>query len=206
MNQHKSRSENNKTVRQANVRAILDLFLDDSQATVEGAMARTGLSYPTVLSIFKELQRAGVIDRFGYADSTGGRQASLYSFNPNCGYALGIHLSGGGFSMAITNLRGGIIYEHREEIEFELRYLGTAACGLIDTALDHTGIRREELLAAGLCLSAGMRAPWPRPGWICAVSSRRPGSPPSRRSPSRPSSPTWIRRPFRSSACTPSCT
>lgn len=157
MNQHKSRSENNKTVRQVNMRTILDLFLSDSQSTIEGAMARTSLSYPTVLSIFKELLQAGVIDRFGYADSTGGRQASLYSLNPNCGYALGIHLSGSFFSMAITNLRGGIIYEHREEIEFELSYLGKAVCSLIDTALDHTGISRQELLATGICLSAKMR-------------------------------------------------
>lgn len=147
------RSENNKIVREANTLRIVRIFQQLETATVDVLMKKSGLSYPTVFNIVKELVEDGIIERRGYASSTGGRQAYLYSICADYGYTLGIHIYSSWIALAITNIRGGVVYQFNDHTELQISDLGNTLCGRIDTALEHACIPVNKLLMAGVCTS-----------------------------------------------------
>ena len=83
MKEKHSRAENNKIVRAQNLESIISLLWAHDPATVELLEEHSGLSYPTVFGIVKLLVEAGIAEKQGYATSTGGRKAHLYSICPD---------------------------------------------------------------------------------------------------------------------------
>lgn len=152
------RSENNKIVREANTLRIIRILQEVESATVDVLMKKSGLSYPTAFNIVKGLVEEGIIERRGYASSTGGRQAYLYSICADYGYTLGMHIYDTWTSLAITNIRGGVVYQYNDHTHPKLSELDNIICGRIDTALEHACIPASKLLRAGVCISDELSA------------------------------------------------
>ncbi|MGI6778831.1 MAG: ROK family transcriptional regulator [Acetivibrionales bacterium] len=109
-----SRSENNKIVRKKNIQTLLRLIRKLEPVTTETLVEKSGLSYPTVFGIIKELINAGMLEKQGYASSTGGRPPVLYSICANCNYTMGVHIYSRWISLTISNISGGKVYETNE--------------------------------------------------------------------------------------------
>lgn len=147
------RSENNKIVREANTLRIIRILQDVESATVDALMKKADLSYPTAFNIVKGLVEEGIVERRGYASSTGGRQAYLYSICADYGYTLGIHIYDTWTSLAITNIRGGVVYQYNDHTPPNLSEIDNIICGRINTALEHACIPASKLIRAGVCTS-----------------------------------------------------
>ena len=147
------RSENNKIVREVNTLRIIRILQDVESATVDALMKKADLSYPTAFNIVKGLVEEGIVERRGYASSTGGRQAYLYSICADYGYTLGIHIYDTWTSLAITNIRGGVVYQYNDHTPPNLSEIDNIICGRINTALEHACIPASKLIRAGVCTS-----------------------------------------------------
>lgn len=157
MQESHSRSENNKVVRTQNVETVISLIQRNEQVTTDLLVKHSGLSYPTVFGIVRELLEAGIVERQGYADSTGGRQAHLYSLCAGCAYTFGLHITGSQISIALTNLKGGMIYQHQAAFSGAVSELPGQILSLLELALEQVRLPKEKLLAACICTSQTMR-------------------------------------------------
>lgn len=157
MKEKHSRTENNKIVRIQNVETIISLMQRNDPATTELLVKRSGLSYPTVFGIVKALLEVGIAEQQGYASSTGGRQAHLYSICASYAYTFGIHITSAWLDVALTNLKGGVVYENRLNLT-GLENLETLVTAAIDLALRHVRLPAEKLLAACICVSPRVKS------------------------------------------------
>ena len=153
-----TRSENNKIVRERNIELLIGLLQRHDPSTADQLMQYSGLSYPTVFGIIKELLKAGVVERLGYASSTGGRQAYLYSVCASCNYTLGFHITSGWIDMVITNIKGGIVFQNREPLSGEISLLPATLETAWTSAMNRIGIPVEKLTAACVCVQGSVRA------------------------------------------------
>lgn len=152
-----SRSKNNHIVREENiVRTISALRLCGPMSVTE-LMEATGLSYPTVFGIVKSLLDDRIVEHHGYATSTGGRQASLYSISANYGYTLGVHIYPSWVALAITNISDGVVYQYRDAAALDAGKLEQLLADRLETALNHVGIPRDKIILAGICESDSVR-------------------------------------------------
>ena len=157
MREKHARTENNKIVRAQNVETIISLMQRNDPATTELLVKRSGLSYPTVFGIVKALLEAGIAEQQGYASSTGGRQAHLYSICASYAYTFGIHITSTWLDVALTNLKGGVVYQNRLSLT-GLENLEKLVPGVIDLALRHVRLPADKLLAACICVSPRIRS------------------------------------------------
>lgn len=169
MREKHSRTENNKIVRVQNVETIISLMQRNDPVTTELLVSRSGLSYPTVFGIVKALLEAGIAEQQGYASSTGGRQAHLYSICASYAYTFGIHITSTWLDVALTNLKGGVVYQHRLSLT-GLEDLEKLVAAAIDLALRHVRLPVEKLLAACICVSPRVKSRLSETGAdLCAV-------------------------------------
>jgi len=153
-----SRSDNNKVVRGKNVETIIELLKTNAPATIEQLMSQSGLSYPTVFGIVKKLTEAGIAERQGYASSTGGRQALLYSLCASYAYIFGVHITPVFIHVALTNLTGGVIYEHQFALTPEHNNVEQELIKATEQALRDVQVHRSMLLAVGICVSSKIQS------------------------------------------------
>jgi len=109
------RNRNNKTVREENKKKIIEIVGKFEPTGIDTILNQSALSYPTVFSIVKELVTNGILEKSGYAASTGGRQAFLYTVCTNNNYVVGIHLYSEWFALTICDVKGRIICEKKED-------------------------------------------------------------------------------------------
>lgn len=157
MKEKHSRTENNKIVRSQNVEALISLIQRNDQVTTDLLVKRSGLSYPTVFGIVQDLQEAGIVEQQGYATSTGGRQAHLYSICASYAYTFGIHVTAKWVDIALTNLKGGVIYQHRVEFSGRTVEIPGLVTGAIHLALNQVRQPKEKLLAVCICTSQAIQ-------------------------------------------------
>ena len=157
MKEKHSRAENNKVVRIQNVETIIGLIQRNDQSSTDLLVKKSGLSYPTVFGIVQELQKAGVVEQAGYANSTGGRQAHLYSICASYAYTFGVHITGDWIDLALTNLKGGIVYQHRIEYSEGAEQLPGLLVDAMEAALKLVRISKDKLLAACICMGPATR-------------------------------------------------
>lgn len=168
-----ARSENNKIVRERNIELLIGLLQRHDPSTADQLVQYSGLSYPTVFGIIKELLKAGVVERLGYASSTGGRQAYLYSICASCSYTLGIHITSNWIDMVITNIKGGIVFQNREPFSGETGVLPAMLETAWTAAMNRIGIPIEKLTAACICVQGGVRAQMETAGMDLAAELNR---------------------------------
>jgi predicted NBD/HSP70 family sugar kinase len=105
------RNVNNKIVRAKNKKMLLMLIQEFEPVSIELLIEKSKLSYPTIYTILKDLVNDGFIEKRGYAPTTGGRQASLYSISGISRYTIGIHLYYNTISATLCTIKGGRVYD-----------------------------------------------------------------------------------------------
>lgn len=93
---------------------ILSLIRSGAVRTRAELISETGLSRSTVSQRLSQLQEANLIVTDGEALSTGGRPASLLSFNASAGVVLAACLGVTSLRVAVVDLGGSVLAEHSE--------------------------------------------------------------------------------------------
>jgi predicted ArsR family transcriptional regulator len=83
-------ANNSRTIKHANRHLLLDTIKQFEPITIENMVQKTRLSRPTILNILDGLTKRGIIQKVGYAESSGGRQPALFAFNLSHHFAIGI--------------------------------------------------------------------------------------------------------------------
>jgi len=109
------------------------------------------ISLPTVTQITKELMEKGLVEEKGEMQSTGGRRAKALAVNASAGQAAGIDITKNHVSLALTDLKCGILKYERFFLPF------TAGddyfCQInkkLECFLDECGCRRESIQGIGI--------------------------------------------------------
>ncbi|MEO8263120.1 MAG: ROK family protein [Pseudolysinimonas sp.] len=141
------------TLRQRNSSAVLDIVRRASTPLRVAEIAQAAsLSRPTVETVAE-----GLLDQdwllLADADDAGapsvGRPARLYRFNERAGFVLGVDVGAHSVTVAIGDLRGGIVATERHRVAPELPAIErlAATSDVIAALIAHTGIARSDILA-----------------------------------------------------------
>ena len=169
-------------LRTANQQRVLDALrgrggsLQPGQPdTTQADLARsTGLAPATVSSIVRELAEAGLVD----TEPGSGRRGGSVRLSPSAGLVAGIDFGHSHVSVALGDVRGQILAEHRERLPANHEYVDglTAAESILAQLLAEKKLRREDLRTVGVGLPAPItdgvvRASAILPGWVGVTAS-----------------------------------
>lgn len=91
-------------------RNAMTVFLYQNEAVTKQDFARElGLSLPTITQNLRALEEDGIAVKGGLGQSTGGRKAQTYEFNPRHCVAIGVAMRSDGVRMRAVDLRGDVI-------------------------------------------------------------------------------------------------
>lgn len=147
------------SLRIQNEKTVLNYIYSNRSATSLTLQNELSLSRPTVSLILKELSKKRYIGTHGLADSTGGRKASLYEFNPALKISIGVELLINHIEITAVDLYGEMLkYE-----KHTLLYSNTAKyydelCELIELFIRGLGIQEDQILNVGIALQGLLSA------------------------------------------------
>lgn len=125
---------NSKILKSANKYLVLQCISTYEPLTVEDIVKKTNLSRPTVINSVKELTESDIVIKDGYAESTGGRTATLLSTNAEAYYAVGADFEFPEVRLAISNLKGTILAS--EQIKYPLDISAEEVIRLLPEQID----------------------------------------------------------------------
>ena len=145
-------ANNSRLIKKANIYLLLNTIRKYGPLTVEDMVYKTRLSRPTVLKIIEYLIEENILEKYGYAESSGGRQPVLYAFNLNYHFAIGIDFEFPPMRLVITDLNENIKYYHKWELDFEMRpdAITESLIENIQKGLDELGLDNSKILGIGL--------------------------------------------------------
>jgi predicted NBD/HSP70 family sugar kinase len=97
--------------------ALLQMIREGDGVTRADLAKRTGLARSTITQRIEELQGLGLLKELGGSQSTGGRPPMKLAFNEDAGVVLAADLGATHSRLALTNLGGEVMAEHRGDIE-----------------------------------------------------------------------------------------
>lgn len=141
-----------------NRKRILEAFRETGgrQVTLNEISDMTGISRQTIMKSMGFFLDMGIVRNLGKGSSSevGGKRPELYQFHTGYKYVLCIRLGHKSMLVAITNLCMEVVdivsMEHPKNEKLEV--LMERFSDLYTLLLEKTGIREEELAAAGVCL------------------------------------------------------
>ena len=77
-----------------------------------------GLSLPTITQNLRALENDGLIRKGELQDSTGGRKAQNYEFNPDHRTAIGVVMRSNELRLCAINLYGTVIEKHSDSLPY----------------------------------------------------------------------------------------
>jgi len=100
-----------KTLKQANRKAILNILRDSGEISVADLSKEVNLSKQTLMKIMNYYTKNGMVIITGKGKSTeeGGKKPNIYKFNKNGGYAIGMAISANRLFSVITDLKSNIL-------------------------------------------------------------------------------------------------
>ncbi|KAB2331369.1 ROK family transcriptional regulator [Bacillus mesophilum] len=104
---------NPKNIKKVILRGIRTTLIERGSATKVELSEQLGISFPTISKFLSQMEKDGEIISVGLDDSSGGRRAKRYSYNPEYMLGLAIFLEGTGTNYLIFNCLG----EQKEEGE-----------------------------------------------------------------------------------------
>jgi len=116
----------------------------------------TGLGSATVFSIVDELTGVGLLLEGGVGESTGGRKPTLYHFNPQAFYAVGVDAGGMGLvRVVLTDLDGNILSRTTSQVPIEAppRLLIERIADATDQVACEAQINREDIKGIGVAMN-----------------------------------------------------
>lgn len=113
-------ANNNKIIKYANRHLLLNTIKKYEPITIEDMVRITRLSRPTILNILNGLIKRGIVEKVGFAESSGGRQPSLFAFNLSQHFAIGIDFEFPPMHLIISDLMGNPVININWECRFEM--------------------------------------------------------------------------------------
>lgn len=139
------------TLRQINSSAVLDVIRRSPTPVRVTEIARTaGLSRPTVETVTEGLLEQNWLRLVDVASTPSvGRPARLYEFNERAGFVLGVDVGAHRITVAVGDLRGGIIATERKRVTPELSAVERLAATIdaITAVIARSGIERSSILS-----------------------------------------------------------
>jgi predicted NBD/HSP70 family sugar kinase len=131
---------------------ILRLIRDAGTITRSELIARTGLGRSTVSQRVDALLERSLIQAVGEGPSAGGRPPSTLAFNADCGLVLTADLGATHSRLALANLAGTPLAEHRDDIEIAAGPEDVLAWveASFDRLLESAGRSPEEVRCVGV--------------------------------------------------------
>ena len=151
MNDKKTKNSGN-SVRDANLFVTWKSVFDNYPITVDGIADVSGLSRPTVLSMLDILLDMRIIQRSGFAKSSGGRQAVLYSPTNDAFYSVGIDMDFPVFHLNISDFTGKSVYSFSETTDALIKPddIADKIVAMIGDSIKAAGISPEKLIGCGI--------------------------------------------------------
>jgi predicted NBD/HSP70 family sugar kinase len=113
-------ANNSRIIKYANRHLLLDTIKKYEPITIENMVHMTRLSRPTVLNILNGLIKRGIVEKVGFAESSGGRQPTLFSFNLSQHFAIGIDFEFPPVRLVISDLMGNAVLSRNWECRFDM--------------------------------------------------------------------------------------
>ncbi len=143
------------TLKINNTKNILNYIYAQKRATPQMIHNVTLLSRPTVAQILKELQEEGLIFQSGLADSTGGRKANIYEFNPSKKITIGLELLADHYELVAVDLYAEILKFEKVALPFSATTLYfDEVCNSVNRFIDSLNSLDEQVLGVGIALQA----------------------------------------------------
>ena len=113
-------ANNSRTIKYANRHLLLDTIKKYEPITIEKMAHITRLSRPTILNILNGLINRGIVEKVGFAESSGGRQPTLFAFNLSHHFAIGIDFEFPPMRLMISDLMGNSVFNMNWECRFDM--------------------------------------------------------------------------------------
>ncbi|MCB0119219.1 MAG: ROK family transcriptional regulator [Anaerolineales bacterium] len=104
-------------VRETNLSLVLRLIHTQSPLSRAQLAGITGLNKSTVSSLVDDLIERGLVCETGSNTGGTGRPATLLEINPQAGHVIGVELGVDFVSVAVTDIRGNILWRRREDAD-----------------------------------------------------------------------------------------
>lgn len=141
-------------MREINEKLLLNLVRSQGPISRAELAKRTNLSPATVSQIAQVLLDSGFVEEIGEGVSSGGRRPTLLKIKPTGGFVVGLKLSDGSASVAVTDLNASVI--HFDEASLTS---GTPASQtlkeinkIIRSAIKESGVKADRVLGIGVGL------------------------------------------------------
>lgn len=142
-------------VKSKNVLDVVKELYDHSPISKPDIARNLGLTNPSVHNFINELLYKGVVIEEGIAGSNGGRRATLYNINPECGYLIGVNMyhTKARLGTTVYNMKLERLYceYHYIPAEYSLKSQ-RAIREEIEKALKVTGIPKSKCFGVGVTI------------------------------------------------------
>jgi glucokinase len=103
-------------LRGSSAQQVLGFLLAQSEPVTRPQVALAcSLSRPTVFAAMARLTEQGLVAEVGQRSGVPGRSASLFEVAPGAGLVVGIDIGGSNLRVALADVRGRLLAEHRDE-------------------------------------------------------------------------------------------
>ena len=110
-------------VKAHNRSAMTQYLYGHSHVTKQELERELGLSLPTITQNLRALEDDGLIRKGELQDSTGGRKAQNYEFNPDHRTAIGVVMRSNELRLCAINLYGNVIEKRNDALPYRNRPL-----------------------------------------------------------------------------------
>jgi len=143
------------TLKVRNKRNILKYIYSLRRTTQPGIAQTLKLSRPTVTQILKELTEEDHITKDGYAKSTGGRKAILYTFNGLKKIAIGLELLIDQYEIIAVDLYADILKYEKTVCRFsDTDSYYEIVSKSVNQFINSLNVNKESILGVGIALQA----------------------------------------------------
>lgn len=144
-----------KSLKKNNKKDIIKYIYEQRKTTPQKVSEYLNLSRPTVAQILKELVEEELIFQEGFANSTGGRKANIFSFNMSGKIAIGIELRLDHYELVAVDLFANMLKYETFMIPFknDKEYLDTLAASVI-RFINSLNTSSKKILGVGIGLQA----------------------------------------------------
>lgn len=145
-------ANNSRTIKHANRHLLLDTIKQFEPITIENMVQKTRLSRPTILNILDGLTKRGIIQKVGYAESSGGRQPALFAFNLSHHFAIGIDFEFPPVRLMVSDLTGNSVLNKIWTCRFDMsnKEIINLLVGNIREAIASLDITSKNIIGIGL--------------------------------------------------------
>lgn len=146
---------NSIEVKKINRNVIYKLLYRREPMSIQDIARTLKLSLPTVTQNLKALQEQELVIEKGLFESTGGRKAKAFSYNPQAKYSVGLDITRNHVAIVMIDIGGHVIGHKRLQYPFENSERYFAGIGqIVDQFIAEMNVDRNKILGTGIALPA----------------------------------------------------